>query len=72
MRTKANAFSVEATSMKSQRVTEMLARHVTQVSIHLQVVSEKLPAFHDLLACMRISKQHSPNVMQRLILEPKR
>ena len=72
MQTKANAFCAEATSMKSLRTTEMLARHVTQVSIHLQVVSEKLHALPDLLACMRIFKQHSPNVMQRLILEPKR
>ena len=72
MQTKANAFCVEATSMKSLRTTEMLARHATQVSIHLQVVSEKLRALPDLLACMRIFKQHSPNVMPRPILEPKR
>jgi len=72
MQTKVNAFCAEATSMKSLRITEMLARHVTQVSIRLQVVLVKLHAFLDLLACMRIFKQHSPNVMPRLILEPKR
>lgn len=72
MKTKAAAFCVDATTMKSRRAAEMLARHATQVSIQRQVVSEKLHALPDLLACMRISKQHSPNVMQQRILEPRR
>lgn len=49
----------------------MFVRHVQQVSIHLLVVSEKLRALTDHLACLMTIMSNSQNVIQQ-ITESKR